>query len=136
MDARRFEDWEFPYALVLGSKAAIDYALALGLDQITERNKFLCNRVRTGLKSLGLRLLDIGAKQSSIITVEIPNRTAPDVLAALRKENINTSVGHRNFALIDFEAKQVDWALRISPHCFNTQEEVDILVGAVKKIVS
>ncbi|MEQ1587589.1 MAG: aminotransferase class V-fold PLP-dependent enzyme [Cyclobacteriaceae bacterium] len=136
MDARRFEDWEFPYALVLGSKAAIDYALALGLDEINERNKFLCYLVRQGLKSLGLRLLDIGAKQSSIITVEIPNRKAPDVLSALRKENINTSVGHRNFALIDFEAKQVDWALRISPHYYNTQEEVDRLIEVVKKITS
>lgn len=136
MDARRFEDWEFPYALVLGSKVAIDYALALGLDSITERNKFLCYLVRQGLKSLNLRLLDIGAKQSSIITVEIPKRKAPDVLSALRKQNINTSVGYRNFALIDFEAKQVDWALRISPHYFNTQEEIDKLIDAVKKIVA
>jgi selenocysteine lyase/cysteine desulfurase len=88
------------------------------------------------LLNLGLRLLDIGAKQSSIITVEIPNRKAPDVLNALRKENINTSVGYRNFALIDFEAKQVAWSLRISPHYFNTQEEIDKLVDAIKKIVA
>jgi len=136
MDARRFEDWEFPYALVLGSKAALDYALALGLDQIAERNKFLCYLVRQGLKSLGLRLLDIGDKQSSIITVEIPNQKASEVLTALRNENINTSVGYRHFALIDFDAKQVDWALRISPHYFNTQEEIDTLINVVKKLLS
>ncbi len=135
MDARRFEDWELPYALVLGSKAAIDYALTIGLDEINDRNKFLCYLVRSGLKGLGLRLLDIGAWQSSIITVEIPNRKAADVLSALRNENINTSVGYRHFALIDFESKQVDWALRISPHYYNNQEEIDKLIAAVKKIV-
>lgn len=136
MDARRFEDWEFPYALVLGSKAAIEYALTIGLDEINERNKFLCYLVRNGLKGLGLRLLDIGAKQSSIITVEIPNRKPQEVLAELRQQCINTSVGYRSFALIDFDAKQVDWALRISPHYYNTQEEVDKLIDAMKKITS
>ncbi|MDZ7649073.1 MAG: hypothetical protein U5K54_18950 [Cytophagales bacterium] len=38
MDARRFEDWEFPSAFVLGSKAAVDYALAISLQEIKEDN--------------------------------------------------------------------------------------------------
>lgn len=137
MDARRFEEWELPYALVLGSKAAIDYALAIGLDNIKERNALLCNRIRQGVSELqGLRLLDIGASQSSIITIEIPNEKAPDVLQSLRHQNINTSVGYKHFALIDFEAKQVEWALRISPHYFNTEEEVDTLLHALRKYQS
>lgn len=137
MDARRFEEWELPYALVLGSKAAIDYALAIGLDNIKERNAILCNRIRQGVSELqGLRLLDIGASQSSIITIEVPNEKAPDVLQSLRHQNINTSVGYKHFALIDFEAKQVEWALRISPHYFNTEEEVDTLLHALRKYQS
>jgi len=51
----------------------------------------------------------------------------------LRKKNINTSVGHKHFALIDFEAKHVDWALRISPHYYNTEEEVGILIQSLRK---
>lgn len=137
MDARRFEEWELPYALVLGSKVAIDYALAIGLDKIKERNTLLCDRVREGVAELrGLRLLDIGPAQSSIITIEIPKEKAPDVLQSLRHQNINTSVGYKHFALIDFEAKQVDWALRISPHYFNTEEEVDTLIHALRKYQS
>jgi len=137
MDARRFEDWEIPYALLLGSKAAIDLAIALGLESIEERNTYLCNRVRQGLSGLqGFRLLDIGQKQSSIITVEIRGQKPTDVLQGLRNENINTSVGHKHFALIDFEAKQVDWALRISPHYYNTEEEIDLLINALKKYQS
>jgi selenocysteine lyase/cysteine desulfurase len=135
MDARRFEDWEFPYALVLGSKAAVDYALAIGLHEIKERNTHIGDQIRNALAKLPVRLLDLGTEQSSIITVEIPNRKAPEVLTALRAENINTSVGHRSFALLDFDVKKVDWALRISPHYYNTEEEVNTLVAAIKKIV-
>lgn len=134
MDARRFEDWELPYALLLGSKAAIDYANAIGLDKIKERNIYLCNLVRKGISEMsGLRLLDIGPEQSSIITVEIPNQKAREVLHDLRSQNINTSVGYKNFALIDFEAKHVEWALRISPHYYNTEEEVQTLIHSLRK---
>ncbi len=134
MDARRFEDWEIPYALLLGSKAAIQLANTLGLENIKQRNSQLCDRIRKELSALqGFRLLDVGSEQSSIITVAIRGQKPTDVLQGLRKENINTSIGNKHFALIDFEAKQVDWALRISPHYYNTEEEIDHLINALKK---
>lgn len=137
MDARRFEDWELPYSLVLGSKAAIDYANTIGLEEIQIRNKQLCEMVRQGVsENPNLRLLDIGANQSSIITLALANQKASDVLQSLRSKNINTSVAHRSFALIDFDVKQVDWALRISPHYYNTETEVETLLSAIKKITS
>lgn len=132
MDARRFEDWELPYALVLGSKAALDLAVSLGLNEIQNRNKALCHQIRSGISKLGgLTVLDKGENQSSIITVKIPGQ-ATAVLTALRNQNINTSLGHRSFALLDFEAKQVEWALRISPHYYNTEQEVEILLEALR----
>lgn len=134
MDARRFEEWELPYALVLGSKVAIDYALQVGLADIQKHNQHLCDLIRKEVSKLkGFTLLDKGTPQSSIITIAIANQTAQHVLTSLRKENINTSAGFRNFALIDFEAKQVDWALRISPHYYNTEEEIAILINSLKK---
>jgi selenocysteine lyase/cysteine desulfurase len=137
MDARRFEDWELPYALVLGSKAAIDLANSTGLENIQQRNILLCDQIRKSIsKMAGLRLLDIGPEQSSIITVEISGQKAQEVLQELRNKNINTSVGYRSFALIDFEAKHVEWALRISPHYYNTEEEVETLIQALKKYQS
>lgn len=134
MDARRFEEWELPYALVLGSKAAFDYALQVGLAAIQKRNQHLCDLIRKEVSKLkGFALLDKGTPQSSIITIAMANQTAQHVLTSLRKENINTSVGFRSFALLDFEAKQVDWALRISPHYYNTEEEIGILINSLKK---
>lgn len=137
MDARRFEDWEIPYALLLGSKAAIDLANSLGLDAIQQRNHFLGEIIRKRISALqGFRSLDIGHEQSSIITVEIRGQKPTAVLQGLRNENINTSVGHKHFALIDFETKQVEWALRISPHYYNTEEEINLLIHALKKYQS
>lgn len=137
MDARRFEDWELPYALVLGSKAAIDLAVSIGLPEIQKRNQELCELVRAGVSQIkNLTLLDKGKHLSSIITLKIPHRQAHEVLAALRQKNINTSVGYKSFALLDFEAKQVDWALRISPHYYNTEQEVDQLLTALKNITA
>ncbi|MBX2914948.1 MAG: aminotransferase class V-fold PLP-dependent enzyme [Cyclobacteriaceae bacterium] len=137
MDARRFEDWELPYPLVLGSKAAIELAVSLGLDEIEKRNLFLCTKIRNGLAEIpGVNLLDKGTNLSSIITASIRNHNAPDILNGLRALNINTSIGYRNFALIDFDAKQVEWALRISPHYYNTEAEVNTLLQAIRKLVA
>ncbi len=137
MDARRFEDWELPYTLVLGSKAAIEYANKIGLEEIQAKNKQLCEKVKQAISEIpNLRLLDIGVNQSSIITVAITNSNLVNILQTLRSKNINTSVANRSFALIDFDAKQVDSALRISPHYYNTNEEIKIFIDSLKLLVS
>jgi selenocysteine lyase/cysteine desulfurase len=137
MDARRFEDWELPYPLVMGSKAAIDLAITLGLDEIQNRNTILCDRVKNGLSMQpNITLLDKGTNQSSIITVKINNQKAPELLTNLRSKNINTSIAYRNFALIDFDTKSVDWALRISPHYYNTEKEVDLLIETLRTVTN
>jgi selenocysteine lyase/cysteine desulfurase len=133
-DARRFEEWELPYALVAGSKAAVDYSLAVGLDEIEKRNKYLCGIVRKQISDISLPLLDKGKNLSSIITVKIPGKESNDVLQYLRNKNINTSITSRSSAIIDFDAKGVTWALRISPHYYNTEEEIRLLVQALKMI--
>src|SRR5260221_1294189 len=135
-DARRFEEWELPYALVLGAKAALDYALSVGLTDIQSKNRILCERFRLGVKKIpGLSLLDLGKIQSSIITVRVPRLQPNSLLEVLRRQNINTSISYRIFALIDFEKKGVDWALRVSPHYFNTEEEVDLLLNSLRELM-
>jgi len=137
MDARRFEEWELPYALVLGSKAAIDKALSLGLDAIRERNATLCKIVRAQLSEhTSFRLLDEGPDLSSIITVQIPDWKPGDLLSALRKKNINTSISYYDYARIDMAKKGVQWALRISPHYYNTEEEIEYLVRELNALIA
>jgi selenocysteine lyase/cysteine desulfurase len=130
-DGKRFEEWEVPYALMSGARVAVDYALSVGLENIAERNKLLCDYVRKKITDIGLKILDKGKNQGSIITVQIPDKKPNDVLQYLRGKNINTSTSVREFAVIDFGEKGVDWALRVSPHYYNTEQEVDMLTEAL-----
>lgn len=134
MNAKRFEEWELPYDLVMGSKAAIEYALRTGIENIEERNKSLCDILRSKLNSIELRILDQGSTQSSIITLEMPDKQPKEVLEYLRAININTSTSQLSNAQIDFGSKKVNWALRLSPHYYNTEDEIDTLIQALEDL--
>lgn len=134
-DGGRFEDWEFPYGLVLGSREAVRYALTIGMAAIEERNAALCAKIREGLSDLGLRLLDKGKRQSSIVTVSLPGKNPGEVLRQLREKKINTSISYRSYAVIDYDAKGVTWGLRISPHYYNDEKEIYMLQQAIKEIL-
>lgn len=133
-DAKRFEEWELPYALVVGSKAAIEYALKIGIKNISDRNNDLCRIIRQKLNSIELRTLDVGPHLSSIITVDMPGKQPGEVVDYLRALRINTSSSHRNYAQIDFVKKKVEWALRISPHYYNTEDEIDSLIQGLEDL--
>jgi len=42
----------------------------------------------------------------------------------LHDHRINASISLREYAVLDFDRKGVPWALRLSPHYYNTEEEV------------
>lgn len=136
--ARRFEDWEFPYALVLGAAEANRYALSIGLEAIAERNAELCATLRKQVSQLpGVRLLDEGDHLSSIITLFSDRKSADDLKAHLTAEHINTSLSPHGAAILDFEQKGMKTAaLRISPHYFNTEDEINTLVDCLKNTLN
>jgi selenocysteine lyase/cysteine desulfurase len=136
-DARRFESWEFAYALVLGVGAAAEYALEVGLDTARDRSRELAGYARGRLAALpGVRVLDRGPELCAIVTVAIAGRDTRDIKLALRARGINTSSPHREDAVIDMDEKGTDSALRISPHYYNTKEEIDTAVDALGEVLS
>ena len=135
-DATRWEDWEFPYALVLGLGAATDYAQQVGIDTAHSRSMDLATLLRRQLAELeGVALLDRGREQSAIVTAGIAGWNAADVAANLRKQGINTSATLRWYGLKDFEHTTVESALRLSPHYYNTEEEVEAAVSAIAHLM-
>jgi selenocysteine lyase/cysteine desulfurase len=136
-DARRFETWEFAYALVLGLGAAARYALQVGLQTARDRARSLAEYVRERVAAVpGVRVLDRGPELCAIATAALPGRDAKDVKLALRARGINTSSPDREDAVIDMDEKGVSSALRISPHYYNTREEIDTAVEALREILS
>jgi cysteine desulfurase/selenocysteine lyase len=135
-DARRFESWEFSYALVLGLGAAAKYALDVGVDLARDRARELASYARTRLAALPeTRVLDRGPELCAIVTAGFAGSDAGEIKLALRKQGINTSSSHREDAVIDMDEKGVSSALRISPHYYNTREEIDTAVDALEELL-
>lgn len=133
-DARRFENWEFAIALVLGLGAAAAYALDVGVDRISERALRLAALTRERLGGIrGIRILDQGERLAAIVTAEVAGHHANDVVAGLRARGINTHTALREFAVLDMTAKGVESAVRISPHYYNTVEEIGRMVEALEE---
>jgi len=130
--AARFEEWEFPYATVLGCAAAARYAQQVGIDAIARRSPALAHGLRCGLESIpGVRVLDRGPELSAIVTFAIEAWQPRPFKAALDAHGINSALSFREFAQFDFGDKDVDWCLRLSPHYYNAEEEVAQVVAAV-----
>ena len=134
-DARRFEDWEFPYALVLGLGAAVRYARTVGVPRAGARARMLASYLREQLTTIrGARVLDRGRNRCAIVTVDIPNHDATKLVLELRRRHINASASLAWYGLIDMTEKNAAAALRLSPHYYNTLEEVDAVVEALREI--
>jgi selenocysteine lyase/cysteine desulfurase len=134
-DAQRFETWEFAYALVLGLGAAARYALEVGVAEAGARAWRLAADLRERLERVpGARVLDRGPALCAIVTVHLPGQDPHRLVHRLRERGINTSSLDRTAAVLDFDEKGVEGALRISPHYFNTEEELDAVVGALAEV--
>jgi selenocysteine lyase/cysteine desulfurase len=133
-DAHRFENWEFAYALVLGLGEAARYASAIGMNVITPRVQQLAARLRTKLQALEhVRVLDRGNELCGIVTAEVAGYDARDVAKRLRDEAINVSATLREYAVLDMDAKHAQTAVRLSPHYYNTDLEINIAVSALEE---
>ena len=135
--AARFEDWEFSYATLLGGAAAIRYALTIGSDAIAERTPALGAVLRERLAELdGVRIFDRGRRRCAIVTFTVDGWNSEVLMTELRRRRINSSVSAREHALYDFTDKGVEACVRMSPHYYNTEQEVDEVVDAVCELAA
>jgi len=134
--AKRYEDWEFPYALVLGLGEAARYAERVGIDVASTRALGLARRLRQGLSAIpGVRPLDEGRDPCAIVTAEMEGWDAQDVVGELAARRINCVASLRWFSQYDFAHKGVETAVRLSPHYYNTEEEIDQAVGVISELM-
>lgn len=123
--AKRFEHWEVSYASLLGFTKAVQYANSIGLQNIEDYNTISSGKLRQNLYSAGFKVWDWGTRLSSIITFSGPDGDLEHIQKVLKANNIFFSVTYKNSALIDFTNKNINGIVRLSPHYFNTPEEIE-----------
>ena len=134
-DARRFENWETNYATKIGLGVAVDYALGWGLEAIRHRTSTLAESLRERLADIpGVAVHDQGAQRCAIVTFTKQGVPALDISDRLREVGINTSVTSVESARFDFEARGLTDVVRVSPHYYNTHDELDRLCTVVERL--
>lgn len=132
-DARRFETWENNYAARLGLGAAVDYALDVGIGPIEQRCRTLANRLRNGLVSIrGIRIRDLGRAPGAIVSFTMEGYEADVVVASAAAAGITIGASDPSSTRIDAEARSLPPLARASPHYYNTEAEIDRLIGHLK----
>jgi len=133
-DARRFENWEFAYALVLGLGVAARYALEAGTAAM-HRTQMLAQALRERLATIeNLQVMDRGTETSAIVTVAT-DRDSSVLVKQLRTLGVNTSASCREDGVIDMDEKQRASVLRLSPHYYNTEAELDVAVSTLADLL-
>jgi selenocysteine lyase/cysteine desulfurase len=128
-DARRFESWEHSVAGRLGLGAAVDAALGLGVDAISDRVLSLGASLRAQLRAVpGVVLRDRGVEQCGIVTFTREGEDPVAIAARMRDAGINISVSTIDFARYDLGARGLDAVARASVHYYNTDDELSRFV--------
>jgi len=77
--------------------------------------------------------MDRGHDLGAIVTVATDGRDPAELKQTLRARGINTSVSARDDAVIDMDEKQETSVLRLSPHYYNTEDELERAAVALEE---
>ncbi|TPQ15665.1 aminotransferase class V-fold PLP-dependent enzyme [Streptomyces sporangiiformans] len=135
--ARRFATWETSYANVLGLSAAVQQALEIGMDGIGRRAIELGAYLRDRLDAVpGVTTYDLGRQRCAIVTAKVDAMPTAEVAAALAEHRINVTTTDPTHAQFDTEDRGVHPLVRLSPHYYNTEGELDRAVEVFAKLAA
>jgi len=118
-DARRFETGTQNTAGIAGLRAAIDLLLASGVSHIEARVLELTSRLCEGLERRRYRLLSPRGpgESSGIVTFDSPEHDSTELERRLRESGV--------------VATERGGCVRLSPHFYNTESEVDAVLASL-----
>ncbi len=131
--AQRFETWEKAYGNVAGLGAAVDYASEIGIAEMWERIQILAATMRELLEEIdGVAVHDRGSVRGGIVTFDVEGRQMREVEEFLAERSINVSTITPLSAPLDMHAREINGLVRASVHAYNTVEEIEELVDAIR----
>ncbi len=133
--AARFEHWERPYALMVGFTTALRYANKIGLSNIQQRNQILMQRFRANLATIPtVQTYDKGTHTGNILTFRKQDKSLARIQQVFDQHKVYHNVSTKNWGIIDYAKKGVEWTIRLSPHYFNTLAEMDEVASIIDRI--
>jgi cysteine desulfurase/selenocysteine lyase len=133
----KFEAGTPPIAGAIGLGAALDYVEEIGHDAIAAHEEQLLARATAGIADIpGVRVIGTAKHKAAVLSfiVEDPPLSALDVGTRLDLDGIAVRTGHHCCQPL-MERFGISGTARASFALYNTTEEVDVFVEALRKIV-
>lgn len=131
----KFEAGTPPIAQAIGLEAAVNYLAEIGLDRIHAYERELCGRAEAGLRSIeGVELLGPdSSEKAGIVSFTLRGVHAHDLSQNLDTRGIAVRAGH-HCTMPLHHALGINASTRASFYFYNTPEEADRLVEAVREV--
>ncbi len=121
--AKRYEFGTMAYGTAFGATVSTNYLLEISIEKIAEHNRKISMHLLDGLQDLGAIIL--GPKdpnnRSAIVAARFPNKDSADFASTLEKANVIASL-RRDF-------------IRFSPHLYNSIQDIDKGLEAIKAVI-
>lgn len=115
----------------IGLKTAIEYLEEIGMDQVEKHTRNLAKALRKELSEiLGVEV--ISPEGSLIVSFTAEFAHPHDIAEVLNQNNVAVRAGH-HCVQTEIETRGITGAVRASPYIYNTEEEVQKLVEAVRE---
>lgn len=130
----KFEAGTPPIAAGIGFGAAIDYLNDIGMENIAAREQTLLQYATEQLSAIdGLRIIGTAKEKASVVSFVFDDIHAHDVGTILDKQGVAIRTGH-HCAQPTMRRFNVPATARASLSFYNSEEDIDRLVKALKKV--
>jgi len=135
--ARQLETWECSVAARLGLGVALREALERGPAATEAHLVGLGSRLRDALDDLdGVTVADPLASPSAIVTFTVDGVASKEVSARLRQRRIDSISVPASHAQWDLGARGLPSVVRVSPHVYNDDEDVRVLLDGIADVAA
>ncbi|WP_339232849.1 aminotransferase class V-fold PLP-dependent enzyme [Pseudomonas sp. FSL L8-0168] len=134
-DARRFETSEVSFALLAGLGNALHEINQLGIEQVWQRVSKTSARIREALRQIpGVTLHDLGRTHSGLIAFNLAGWDSFELKQRLGLKRINIGANGVAYTPLDMQARGLSSVARISVSPLNTDDDIELLVKALREL--
>lgn len=134
-DARRFETSEVSFALLAGLGNALQEINQLGIEQVWQRVSKTSARIREALRQIpGITLHDLGRTHSGLIAFNLAGWDSFELKQRLGLKRINIGANGVAYTPLDMQARGLSSVARISVSPLNTDDDIELLVKALREL--